>query len=368
MPLAGSIVREIDIPGLADNDNYDGERRLMYVAVTRAERFLFISHSGGQISRFVRELAPMVRDSGGFVTADSDQLLNDLKYAPKEHRRDVRLATSFSDLRYYLECPHDFYLRKVLGFAPTIDQAFGYGRGVHNLMRAVHMDPKKWAELARNRQALEREIKKLIGRGLFYLRYTTGEPASNMRAKGTLIVADYIERYAVELAALTFEPEKEFETLIDYEDGGGGALISGTIDVIRQDDPPRVTIIDFKSGDPESDMHQKLDEKEMQLQVALYAAAAKKELEYQPERGLVRYLAAEEESKAELTVPLDEESIKKAKGTVAVTARKIRDREFKSGPTGAPRNQRYGTRCAECDFKEFCGMEAAKKYRGSRTK
>jgi len=57
----------------------------------------------------------------------------------------IHLATSFSDLRYYLECPHDFYLRKVLGFAPTIDQAFGYGRGVHNLMRAIHSDPAKWA-------------------------------------------------------------------------------------------------------------------------------------------------------------------------------------------------------------------------------
>jgi DNA helicase-2/ATP-dependent DNA helicase PcrA len=366
LPLSGSIEREIDIPGLADNDNYDGERRLMYVALTRAERFLFVSHSGRQVSQFIRELANMVKDIGGLVTDDPEQLLNDLRYAPKEHRRDIRLATSFSDLRYYLECPHDFYLRKVLGFAPTIDQAFGYGRGVHNLMRAVHMDPKKWAELARDRQALEREIKQLISKGLFYLRYTTGEPASNMRAKGTQVVADYIERYAAELAALTFEPEKEFETLIDYEDGGGGALISGTIDVIRQDDPPRVTIIDFKSGDPESDMHQKLDEKEMQLQVALYAAAAKKELEYQPEEGLVRYLAADEESKAELRVPLDEESIEEAKKVVARTARKIRDREFRSGPTGEPRNKGSVTRCAECDFKEFCGMDTAREYRCTR--
>jgi DNA helicase-2/ATP-dependent DNA helicase PcrA len=104
----------------------------------------------------------------------------------------------------------------------------------------------------------------------------------------------------------------------------------------------------------------------MQLQVALYAAAAKKELEYLPEQGLVRYLAAEEESKAELTVPLDEDAIKKAKGTVAVTARKIRDREFKSGPIGRPRNPNYNIRCPECDFKDFCGMDEAREYRGTR--
>jgi DNA helicase-2/ATP-dependent DNA helicase PcrA len=92
-----------------------------------------------------------------------------------------------------------------------------------------------------------------------------------MRAKGLKIVADYVQRYAVELGRLTFEPEKEFETLIEYEDGSGGALVSGAIDIVRQDDPPRVTLIDFKSGDHDSDRHQRLDEEEMKLQVSLYA-------------------------------------------------------------------------------------------------
>src|SRR6185369_1922324 len=113
----------------------------------------------------------------------------------------------------------------------------------------------------------------------------------------------------------TFEPEKEFETLIEYEDGEGGALISGAIDIVRQDDPPRVTLVDFKSGDPDSERHQNLDEEEMRLQVTLYAIAAKKELQYQPEQGLVRYLDADE-AKAELRVPLDMNALDGAKSTV----------------------------------------------------
>lgn len=366
LPLSGKIVKQIDIAGLADNENHDGERRLLYVALTRAERFLFISHSGRQTSKFVWELQTLVPEAGGMVTDGPEKLLEELRYAPKEHLRDVRIATSFSDLRYYLECPHDFYLRKVLGFSPTIDQAFGYGRGVHNLMRAVHSDPKKWAALARDRAALEREIQSLVERGLFYLRYTTGEPAANMRRKGVRIAADYVQRYAEELATLTFEPEKEFESLIEYEDGSGGALVSGAIDVVRQDDPPRVTLIDFKSGDPDSDLHQKLDEKQMQLQVGLYAVAVKKELEYQPEQGLVRYLDADDPAKTELRVPLDEKSLDVAKRTVAETVKRIRDRSFTSGPTSAPRNPQNKVRCAECDFGEFCGMKAARDYRASR--
>ncbi len=356
LPLAGRVLREIDVDGLADNDNHDGERRLMYVALTRAERFLIISHSEMSTSKFIKELRVFVEESGGTVTEDSEQLLSDLKYAPKEHRRDTRLCTSFSDIRYYLECPHDFYLRKVLRFAPTIDQAFGYGRGVHNIMRAVHSNPKKWAALARDRKGLEREIQKLIDRGLFYLRYTTGAPADNMRAKGLRLAANYIQRYVRELERVTFEPEKGFETLIEYEDGDGGALISGAIDIVREDNPPRVTLIDFKSGDAESDKHQKLDEEEMQLQVALYAVAAKKELEYQPEQGLVRYLDATNEGESELKVPLDEDSLVKAEQRVARTAAQIRDRRFSEGPT---RKQEGRGRCGTCDFIGFCGMREA---------
>jgi DNA helicase-2/ATP-dependent DNA helicase PcrA len=157
------------------------------------------------------------------------------------------------------------------------------------------------------------------------------------------------------LETLTFEPEKQFETLIEYEDGNGGALISGAIDIVRQDNPPRVTLIDFKSGDPESDKHQKLKEEEMQFQVALYAIAAKKELQYQPDQGLVRYLDATDILKSELRVPLDAESLTRVKKKVARTASQIRQRRFMAGPTGPEGDQRWPT----CDFIGFCGMKEA---------
>jgi DNA helicase-2/ATP-dependent DNA helicase PcrA len=362
LPLSGRIVDEIDVAGLSDNDNHDGERRLMYVALTRSERFLFVSHNSKKTSSFIKELRGIMADAGALVTADAKEILSGLKHLPKEYRRDIQLATSFSDLRYYLECPHDFYLRKVLGFAPTIDQAFGYGRGVHNLMRAIHSDPKKWAELSKDCEKLKGEIQKLIDRGLFYLRYTTGNPADNMRKKGLHVVAEYIGRYASELAAVTFEPEKSFETLVEYEDGEGGALISGAIDIVRQDDPPRVSLIDFKSGDPEADA-KKLDEEEMRLQVAIYALAAKKELEYQPEQGLVRYLDVEKGEKDAIEVPLKDEALASAKKQVAEVAGQIRERQFEHGPKKKSGDGKH--RCPSCDFLGFCGMKEAVAYRQS---
>jgi len=363
VPLSGDILKTVDIEGLSDNENNDGERRLMYVALTRTERFLIVSRSGKQISKFYRELSDIVKKFGGVVTDDPNALLNDIRHAPLEYNREIKLATSFSDLRYYLACPHDFYLRKVLGFAPTIDQAFGYGRGVHNLMRAVHTDPEYFVELAKDRSKLEAALADMINRGLFYLRYTTGDPAVNMQKKGIRVVADYIEHFVGELRDLTFEPEKEFETIVEYGDGEGGAMISGAIDIVRHDDPPRVTLIDFKSGNPESDNRQNLDGDEMCLQVGVYAIAARNELEYEPDKGLVRYLDVERDKKEthELEVPLNAGAIEDAQRVVVETARSIRDRHFLSGP------QKLGNdgllRCSSCDFLGICGMESARKFK-----
>jgi DNA helicase-2/ATP-dependent DNA helicase PcrA len=353
LPFEGQLARTIDASRLADSENYDDERRLLYVALSRAERYLFVTSSGNQQSTFRRGLEPLVEAVGGIVTDDPSGVPGALVMRPGRRDADAqRLVSSFSDLRYYLECPHDFYLRKVLGFAPTIDQAFGYGRGVHNLMRAIHSDPARWSELARDPEALMAELRTLIERGLFYLRYTTGEPLANMQNRGAEVVADYVQTYADELADLTYEPEREFETLLEDEQ----VLISGAIDVVRRDDPPRVTLIDFKSGDTEHDSTVKLDSEEMKLQVSLYGLAARAEMEYEPEQGLVRYLAEADPDKRELNVPLTEQALGEAAETVAVTARAIKLREFHRGPPPVDGEGEHETRCSGCDFRHFCGI------------
>jgi DNA helicase-2/ATP-dependent DNA helicase PcrA len=360
LPFDGSILSRINPVTIADNSNRDGERRLMYVALTRAERYLFISSS--KKSPFFEIVERQVDTEGGTKTAGQVFKLAGLTLLPCEYKRDLRLATSFSDLRYYLECPHDFYLRKVLGFAPSIDQAFGYGRGVHNLMREIHSNPAEWARLAKNPQALRERLDQLVRSGLFYLRYTTGDPLENMQKKALRIISDYVQLYQGELEKLRFEPEREFETLIEEEQ----LLVSGAIDIVRLDDPPRVTLIDFKSGEAESDIATKLTEEELKLQIGIYGLAAKHELEYEPDQGLVRYLGEDDPAKREMGLQLDPQAIADARKTVVTAAKEIRDRKFHHGPRRPPRNPKSGTRCAECDFSDFCGMQEAKNYRSKQ--
>ena len=125
-------------------------------------------------------------------------------------------------------------------------------------------------------------------------------------------------------------------------------------------------MIDFKSGDPESDAAEKLDEEEMRLQVSLYGLAAKHELEFAPEQGLVRYLDPEPGETGELQIALSDEALDSARKTVVATARDIRDRKFHRGPISKPRDPKAKSRCDTCDFVIFCGQKEAAKSRGRR--
>ena len=364
LPFAGPAAVEIDSRRLADNDNYDDERRLMYVALTRAERYLFVT-SPEAPSSFKRHLDELAAEVGGAVGAPAPEIPTCLRRLPSEFEPASRLVTSFSDLRYYLECPHDYYLRKVLGFAPTIDQAFGYGRGVHNLMREVHSDPVRWADLVDDPARLADEVRGLIDDGFFYLRYTTGEPLRLMQNRAQQIVGEYVRTYREELAGLTFEPERAFETLIEE----ANVLVSGAIDLIRRDDPPTVTLIDFKSGDPEKQDNNAstLDAEEMALQISLYGLAARRELQYAPNLGLVRYLGTKPGaslSERELQIPLTDEAIDSARSSVVDVVGGINGRRWDLGPQRPPRAKGVGSRCEACDFLLLCGRSEARAARG----
>jgi DNA helicase-2/ATP-dependent DNA helicase PcrA len=346
-------INGLDPTRLADNANYDDERRLMYVALTRAERFLFVTKSGEQESLFFRELPNIFRANGAYV-GDPPNLTGTCDLAESALDRNVRLSTSFSDLRYFLECPQDFFTRKVLGFAPPIGQEFGYGRGVHNLLRAVHEQPAEWAALAADDAALRSRVEELVESGLFYLRHTVGEPYENLKNKAVAGVIEYVRNYRDELQRLEFEPEKPFETLIPEED----VLITGAIDVVRLDDPPTVTLIDFKSGNSSGDNASGLSADMMAMQLGVYGIAAKKELEFEPEVGLVRYIGESDPNRRELKVDMSDGRRAEVRANIAGTARRIKARDFRQGP--APHLK---GRCGRCDFGRICPSQEARAHR-----
>lgn len=357
-------VEGIDPGDLVDDGNNNQERRLMYVALTRAQRYLFVTQSlnarGRGRSKFHRQVAEAILRAGG--TNDDPTIPTALELQPSSPSREMHLVASFTDLNYYRECSHDYYLRNVLGFNPGIPRSFGYGQGVHNILREIHDDPARWAGLAARPGAeLEAAIGQLADSGLFYLRYTRGQPATDLRNGAVRAIARYVRAYAQDLGRLEFQPERAFETLIPE----ANVLITGAIDLIQLDDPPQVTLVDFKSGHAPEDPV--LDTDAMRKQVQLYALAARRELEYAPQRGLVRYLGEPDEDNWQLEVPLDGDAIAASMAVTVAEAEAIKRREFFGQPTPSARYGEPEGRCATCDFRRVCGLPGAVAYRARRS-
>ena len=60
------------------------------------------------------------------------------RLAPKPRAGVANVVFSFSDLKYFFECPYQFKLRILYGFNAPIHEALGYGKSLHDALAEVH--------------------------------------------------------------------------------------------------------------------------------------------------------------------------------------------------------------------------------------
>lgn len=119
----------------------EDERRIFYVAMTRSQKFLHVTWAPipGKNNRY-QQASEFWQDV--LVSRHVKRRLPDyskrkrLKPAPRKGIENVVL--SFSDLKYFFECPYQFKLRILYGFNVPIHEALGYGRSLHNILAEVH--------------------------------------------------------------------------------------------------------------------------------------------------------------------------------------------------------------------------------------
>ena len=314
-------------------ERFDEELRLWYVALTRSKKYLFISgldYSGTHTSQFSSNIRH------DYACTDPNIVFpRQNRITPVVPVDATILPTNFSDLRYYWDCPRDYLLRRLMGFSPGVNESYGYGQQIHNLLALLHVTI---SDAAVDDAWIESQVD-----SHFNLRYTRGEPLEAMKAAAKRILKNYLHDDP-DIQNKVLHAEKPFEFMI------GDAMISGTIDLLNKADPlsedeSQVEIVDFKTGKTGDDLAAAERRSHVQQQLQLYAIATQDALGLEPLKATAHFLYANQPHCKE-DITLSEDEISRIKRQITDTVTAIKQGCF---PVCAATDK-----CVTCDYKAIC--------------
>ena len=325
----------------------DEEARLFYTALTRAERYLYVS-GAESIPGTKKQWKPSpftLRLDHENVSTEPDTVPEGLvPYAQRPRVDELVVPTSYSDIRYYLRCPRDYRLRKGYGFSPAITEMFGFGQTVHSSIGRLHQEAGETAPTPEQASTLARDN--------FHLKHIPPSSDPEDRPGGyergqeraAQMAAEYVRDYGGD-----FEHHRQVE--VRFEVPLEQAVISGAIDLLlRTDDNDEIveaTVIDFKAmeGGPDPYDGESLEWTDLSLQVQLYAKAAIDVLGENARTGSVHLL----KDGRRLDVPIDDDAISAAVSNIEWAVDRIIAGDFPRRP--------HPEKCETCDFKRLCSQQ-----------
>ncbi|HEY3194378.1 MAG TPA: ATP-dependent DNA helicase [Candidatus Dormibacteraeota bacterium] len=305
------------------------ERRLLFVAMTRARRVLYLTHAshyeGGRRwrdSRFLEE----VRAAGRRTVMEREIAASasgpgTAPPQPSPHGGEgVPVVLSFSAIATYRDCPRQYWYRYELRL-PAIQAAEAVqGVVLHEVLRRAAESRRQGKQVtAALVRSLHREVWSATS-------FPDARRAPTFERNGVQQLEAYRRRGG-------FDAPPEFLEQ-PFEVGVDGWTLRGVIDrVDRTDSGWR--IIDYKSGRP-------ISARRRDLQVELYALGAREALQLDPIELQVVYLASGE------TVPVEhsESLLAEVKRQGTEVAEAVTDRRFEARPDRR--------RCRLCPYRLAC--------------
>ena len=283
LPLPDSILTNVDISQKEKNED---ERRLFYVAITRASKKAYISWSSVRAdgkdllhSMFITELAehaqPISQNQSAQLTRKSEKLLEDFlttaitpqqKYTAQETEFFTQLVSEFklsvTALNNYLKDPHEFLINSLLRVPRAKSPVLSFGTAVHFALEKFYtslqsgqvlsqQDLQQQFEYALQNEFLsENDFIQRRQHGLEVLEFYYGEVLSNvLSSKNT---ADFLEHTAPLFIEKFFGGKLNQTILIDEKKE---IKLSGRMDRVDILDKTQKTVrvIDYKTGSQKSE-------------------------------------------------------------------------------------------------------------------
>lgn len=321
--------------GIKDQARFDGtiedERRLFYVAMTRSQKFLHLTWAPVPGKKLYQRASEFWNDVlvSKFVKRRRPDYSARARRPPEPRVGVTNVVFSFSDLKYFFECPYQFKLRILYGFNAPIHEALGYGKSLHDALAEVH------ARAVRGDVADSTEVLRLVET---HLHVPYAYPALRQQLEQS--AEKVLQKYLADNAAL-FDKIEFSEKQIEI-DLGDGVTVNGRIDLVRRVDTGETTIVDLKS----SDRAQAEDVTEAQLHV--YALGYQDLTGRRPDYVEIYELDAGKRKPRSV----DDDFIGDVKVRVRTAAEALRASELNPSPSAV--------KCRTCDYRNMCtaGREA----------
>ncbi|HYI21181.1 MAG TPA: ATP-dependent DNA helicase [Candidatus Limnocylindrales bacterium] len=255
-------------------EQLDEERRLCFVAMTRARDELWLSHhSSGRGGRGSRRASQFIAEALDVVPQSSAAPANPMERIeiaapsptppaspaePAKRSPSAKPTFSFSQLEDYLECPERYRLRHVVGVPSPPHHALSYGRAMHEAVAYFHL------EAGRGQAPSEEELLGAFDRAWRSEGFLSREHEDARYKAGRIALLSFRTAQLADPARVV-AVERPFEFDLD------GVRIRGRMD--RVDDGPNgKVIVDYKSSNVTE--QRKADEKARNsLQLQVYAMA-----------------------------------------------------------------------------------------------
>jgi DNA helicase-2/ATP-dependent DNA helicase PcrA len=356
------------------------ERRLCYVAMTRARDELILTHAADYGGSRARRVSPFVLEALDLPAAAASPGAGAVSPTPEERlarfaavdvpapampiRRDEPLMLSFGQVDAYLSCPLRYRYAHVLRLPVPPHHALVYGAALHKAVQVFHH------RHARGTVMTEAELDEVLASAWTNEGFVSREheEARLDAARAALrrfreeqlrpdaVVPTYVEReFAFDLAGDRIRGRWD---RVDIESIDGGPADDGTIeppaptaDVVTPTlgimGRERVTITDYKTSDVRDPAKARQRARDS-LQLQIYAMGYEAMTGRLPDQVALHFLDSGLVGK----VDVDPTRVAKARAQIATVAAGIRAGAFEATPDPMA--------CSYCPFRDICPSSAAR--------
>ena len=260
------------------SESTEDERRLLYVAMTRAKQNIYISYPRFDYQDRERSLISFLRDQAGIAEVATESFEKDYK-APAEvlfaESKPVRLSLldpdyitkrflkkpmSVSALNNYLQSPLLYFFRNLVLLPEAMNDSLEFGNLIHAVLEDYFIDAQK-TQVCGSKKDLLAHLATRIEQSDAWEKYMQ---------KAEKILENYFDEYVDSFVVPDEIEYGVFGVEFELEGREESLLLSGRIDKIEKRDGETV-VVDYKTGKTYSEKGTKQAKEGLVRQAVFYA-------------------------------------------------------------------------------------------------